>query len=82
MDSGRKIIFVITEGAEQKVIDYYLNGEKILRGVNGAGNNTVASNIKNINFQYDGKTVLITCEGEKSNSGIIIQSTKIRPMAL
>ncbi|KUK54720.1 MAG: hypothetical protein XD78_0108 [Desulfotomaculum sp. 46_296] len=82
MDSGRKIVFVITEGAEQKVIDYYLNGEKILRGVNGAGNNTVASNIKNINFQYDGKTVLITCEGEKSNSGIIIQSTKIRPMAL
>ncbi|HAU32692.1 MAG: hypothetical protein XD78_1709 [Desulfotomaculum sp. 46_296] len=82
MDIGKKIIFVITEGSEQKVIGYYLSGGKILRSVNGAGNNPVASQIKDVNFQYTGKTVLITCTGEKSNSGVITQSTKIRPMAL
>jgi len=82
LDSGKKIIFVITEGSEQKVIGYYLSGEKILRSVNGAGNNPVAGNIKDVNFQYVDKTVLITCTGEKLNSGVIVQSTKIRPMAL
>ncbi|MFA5383564.1 MAG: hypothetical protein WC364_02675 [Eubacteriales bacterium] len=82
LDSGRKIIFVITEGSEQKVIGYYLSGEKILKSVNGAGNNPVAGNIKDINFQYTGKTVLITCAGEKSNSGVITQSTKIIPRVL
>lgn len=81
MDSGKKIIFVVTEGSEQKVIGYYLSGGKILRSVNGSGNNPVASNMKDVNFQYAGKTVLITCAGEKSNSGVITQSTKIRPMA-
>lgn len=69
LNSGRKIIFVINGGSEQRVIGYYLSGGKILRSVDGAGNNPVASNIKEVNFQYTDKTVLITCTGEKLNSG-------------
>lgn len=56
-------------------IRYYLNGEKILRDVNGAGHNVVASGIRELQFVEDGdsNTVNLVMKGEKGT----VLSTKV-----
>lgn len=89
IDNGTKIIFAIIEetenGFEQKVISFYYDNtnKQILRSVNGAGNNPVASDITGLEFNYDGlNTVTIVVKGKKLNSGEMSVSTKVLARAI
>lgn len=84
MNNGEKIIFVIDDQGQQKIISYYYDsaGKEIQRSVNGAGNNPVASNVTGLKFSYSNSTVTITVRGEKRNSGEVLLRTRVRVMAL
>jgi prepilin-type N-terminal cleavage/methylation domain-containing protein len=84
-ENDKKIVFVMADGNEQKVICYYDDGHnEIQRSVNGSGNNPIASYITRLKFQYDENSniITITVKGEKLNSGEICNRTKIYLRAL